>query len=393
MDYSKQEIDNELKAQGLRRADSNESGWYAPTSQGNVWATDLPLTETSVVSPIVPAPKPFKVGDRVEVLVHIPDNDNPELTRLAWRFGRIVGTTDIAGERYWRVHFDDAATLQDRLVKQSETTDTFKHNSEPMPDVVRKPRKSQVDRTPPAPPTPPHLEPILDTMSGFKVGDILERTDGGVLNQYEIVSITGDLVSYRRIRPTEGEEDITLSKAALAAKIMQGQVIYKSLKDRTNPAIKPQREFGKPDLSILCACGHYRSAHSDRHGGCEHGADTAYFCNCERFEPATDRVVSVTDDRGAFQVGDIVRLTTFSNKHYVGRVENLEWVHVRLADGNVASTTENHNECLSAATDFEKIAYLTSEADRLDDLMVKVWDDRARVIEELNRLKAESEAQ
>lgn len=32
--------DTELAANGMRRADETESGWYVLTSQGKVWATD-----------------------------------------------------------------------------------------------------------------------------------------------------------------------------------------------------------------------------------------------------------------------------------------------------------------------------------------------------------------
>lgn len=49
-DSADDEIAVELAAQDLRRAQSHESGWYALTSFGKVWATDLPLPDEKPAS-------------------------------------------------------------------------------------------------------------------------------------------------------------------------------------------------------------------------------------------------------------------------------------------------------------------------------------------------------
>lgn len=79
-----------------------------------------------------------------------------------------------------------------------------------------------------------------------------------------------------------------------------------------------------------------------------------------------------------FNIGEIVHLVTFSGRHSVGRVENLSWVHVRLSNGDVASTTEDYRKCLSEPTQDEKRAYLIQEIDRLNNIVAETMKLIAR---------------
>jgi hypothetical protein len=191
----------------------------------------------------------------------------------------------------------------------------------------------------------------------FKVGDILEMTVDGILHCYEIEYVTSDLVIYWRITPTRGEEEIVMNRRALADIVWHGSVIHKALATRTSPfPVFGMTSDGSAHKVKPQSVTPYELKQNDIIARCD--VKNGSYCDCIKIERVTDSQVDYTN-----------------RAEYV--ILDKEIAEAKLLSGHWRPATVR-----------EIVLYLNSEADRLDEVAANAVEQRARIVEQINALKA-----
>lgn len=277
--------------------------------------------------------KPFKVGDRVDLLARVEDT-------LVWFPGKIIGSGINSCGYYWQVRMDDEPNaLEWHAVPQRDASEFMRHSDAPMPDKSGQltERQKASGRFAPTPPTPEHLDPIVTLMSGFRVGDMFEFiSPNNNVTQYEITAIYGESVNYSN---TVGESvPMRTTRGFLANRIRGGYITYKPLLERTQGNKLP--------------------------------------------EPVTPYDLKPGDYLYAGE--ELVKIIDENSQQYL--FERSQGVPVQFSISYVLNCLRLGLWKLASASD--SIAALNREADRLDQLVVDTIDQRAKIVQQIEALRA-----